>query len=775
MNMRKTIKKIAAVAAGTTLLASSILGAAADLSAYPSPFVKDGVADVQFVIGSGSTDDYLGVLDIATSLQADAVKSESVNVGGTTEVSVEGGYDLSGTSQFYLGSDLSLKGNLDDTELPVLLADGEVAYDGKDYDTSQDLVFSASPIIYAEEDNEPVLKLDLENASEMWKYTLTFDDTFKAVDSKDKFEESFTIEMLGKVFTIPEDQSDVNTASELKMFGSDVTTLLTLSTPVTVESDGETYTIEVTGANKDAATAIINVNGHEKTVEDGKSYTIGGLDIFVDDLFITDIPSLDARASVFVGSNEIILRNNKEVKIDDEPVSGLTSKLTYSSGKVLQNIEISYAPDNLNKDVPGYDEVEFVEAGDSVTDPLFGTFSVDFVGPNYDLESEDKALVEVNTPSDDVELVVETEEGKVTFTPYNLVAGKLQFAANDSTDDDDGFVGLVKKGADLEKKNIFILNEDDSERVTKVYEVKSVDEDDGVELLELASDKTITVKKTKEIEDTGVKIASINDTAHTFTLDDDTELVLFLKGGKQSVTLADMTTPKTTATITLDENEVDKDVYATGKGKSVVFSLAQDGSDDEVDVTVPTYTGFSKASSKSEDLDTFLSKAGTYVVADNDEQEYAKAYVPIDEDYMVEYNVFVAPTGAKVVTTGGSSSVQTQTVNPIAVGVAVRDVDVNLANPAHNLIVVGGSCINTVSATLMGVPANSCGTDSGLNAGEAVIELFDLDNGKKAMLIAGWEAVQTQAAARAVATNDAALTGNKVVVKATSASQYTIE
>lgn len=75
----------------------------------------------------------------------------------------------------------------------------------------------------------------------------------------------------------------------------------------------------------------------------------------------------------------------------------------------------------------------------------------------------------------------------------------------------------------------------------------------------------------------------------------------------------------------------------------------------------------------------------------------------------------------------------------------------------------------------MGVAEGTCGTDSGLNPGEAVIQLIDLDNGKTAMLIAGWEAAQTQAASRAVATKDAGLTGDKVVVKATSASQYTLE
>jgi hypothetical protein len=53
--------------------------------------------------------------------------------------------------------------------------------------------------------------------------------------------------------------------------------------------------------------------------------------------------------------------------------------------------------------------------------------------------------------------------------------------------------------------------------------------------------------------------------------------------------------------------------------------------------------------------------------------------------------------------------------------------------------------------------------------------LFTLDNGKVAMLVAGWEAVDTQAAARAVATKAPGLTGNKVTLSVTSANQYTIK
>ncbi len=72
-----------------------------------------------------------------------------------------------------------------------------------------------------------------------------------------------------------------------------------------------------------------------------------------------------------------------------------------------------------------------------------------------------------------------------------------------------------------------------------------------------------------------------------------------------------------------------------------------------------------------------------------------------------------------------------------------------------NLIVIGGSCINSVSADLLGSPL--CGADftseTGVDSGEYLIETFSRSGGKIATLVAGYNAADTTNAAKALTTN----------------------
>ena len=74
MNVKKAIKRIAALAAGTTMVTATIMGAMAyDLSDYPAPFVEDGMFGGKLVIGqTAKVTDVIGAIDIAASLQAAA-------------------------------------------------------------------------------------------------------------------------------------------------------------------------------------------------------------------------------------------------------------------------------------------------------------------------------------------------------------------------------------------------------------------------------------------------------------------------------------------------------------------------------------------------------------------------------------------------------------------------------------------------------------------------------------------------------------------------------
>src|SRR3989338_10623490 len=97
MGFKKTIKRISALGIGATMVGATIFGAmAADLSAYPSQYIKDGKFTGVMVIGDkADAQDVIGVSDIAVSLQFAATKPAEA---GSSSVSVEGDAWKVGTS-----------------------------------------------------------------------------------------------------------------------------------------------------------------------------------------------------------------------------------------------------------------------------------------------------------------------------------------------------------------------------------------------------------------------------------------------------------------------------------------------------------------------------------------------------------------------------------------------------------------------------------------------------------------------------------------------------
>jgi len=76
----------------------------------------------------------------------------------------------------------------------------------------------------------------------------------------------------------------------------------------------------------------------------------------------------------------------------------------------------------------------------------------------------------------------------------------------------------------------------------------------------------------------------------------------------------------------------------------------------------------------------------------------------------------------------------------------------------------------------MGKADYACGADSGIPENKGVIKLFEQTTGKVAMLVAGWEAMDTRRAARVVAKySDYALSGTDVVVTGTSLTDIKVE
>ena len=90
---------------------------------------------------------------------------------------------------------------------------------------------------------------------------------------------------------------------------------------------------------------------------------------------------------------------------------------------------------------------------------------------------------------------------------------------------------------------------------------------------------------------------------------------------------------------------------------------------------------------------------------------------------------------------------------------------------AQNLIVVGGPCVNSVAAELMGNPA-SCA--DGFTPGKARVKLWEHANGNVAMLVAGYSGADTRLAGKVLAHRASELTGTEVEVEGTTYTDATI-
>jgi len=90
---------------------------------------------------------------------------------------------------------------------------------------------------------------------------------------------------------------------------------------------------------------------------------------------------------------------------------------------------------------------------------------------------------------------------------------------------------------------------------------------------------------------------------------------------------------------------------------------------------------------------------------------------------------------------------------------------------AQNLIVVGGPCVNTVAAELLGNPADCT---EGFRPGVSRVKLFTNANGNVAMLVAGFSGQDTRNAGGFLATRFSELTGDEVELEGTTSSDLTV-
>jgi hypothetical protein len=178
------------------------------------------------------------------------------------------------------------------------------------------------------------------------------------------------------------------------------------------------------------------------------------------------------------------------------------------------------------------------------------------------------------------------------------------------------------------------------------------------------------------------------------------------------------------------------------QGNSFSLTLAKAGSADNYQTSV---TGVTNAGDSVEQGDT---NVYSYVVPSNLATAISYDQGPTQETATITYNggesygkLYLASPSATV--SNGASSLG---------NIIYKDSEVaNIS--AGNVIVVGGSCINSAAATVLGVADHTCGDAftqaTGVGAGQYLIEGFANSalNGKYALVVAGYSAADTTNAA----------------------------
>ena len=444
-------KKVGSVLASAVMLSSTMGFAAA--ASYPTPFVESGTADVAVIWGGNAafTD-----LTAAIDLQRDL--GDLVKFGGTeTEplISGEAAAIFTGGTKLYINDSLNaVKSVLTKSNLPSVL--GDKTFNGNvDSSMTQKINIGSSPKVTfkkqptSTDDPDYSLTTSTTQANYIYNATVTFN---KAVNFAHADSEGNDIELFGTTFTVGA-ATDFDTLILLRSAEKiDLSIPDSPTTEVTIE--GSVYTVELTSTSDTAATVKITDSSGEsetKEINEAQSKTVQGVTVAVT---AADETNLKLSATIIVGANKLTLEDASSVTSgeDDTIIDG--TLVDFESGNVTAATKLTisvYAPEA---------DLDAIKAGESYTDPVFGTFKIDFAGFNIDTDDEDsRESISFQVNGDD--------KMDIAFTDHRGNAKTFQFVKNTTAslllmgDDNHRNISVLEKERIQYQEYVVVGNEDE--------------------------------------------------------------------------------------------------------------------------------------------------------------------------------------------------------------------------------------------------------------------------------------------------------------------------
>jgi hypothetical protein len=784
--MKFIFKKIGSVLASTAMITSTVALAAA--ASFPSPFVKDGKANVGIVYGAASANtDYAAATEISSFLNT---KLTTQSAGGAAAGATPGGEDFvkleKGSNYFNLGEDTNdFYPTIDEDELSVLLAKGEyLTDDNEDYEYEQEVRIGDLDLTHFQDtdfnNDEPIIGFDIASGTFILNYTIDFTpDNVECDDSTASGDDFLSCEttnlpLMGKSYFV----SDIDTTSNgwrIKLLDSAAEGTVREGETTTVVVDGTSFDVTATWMDADEVRFQVSSGGTVETTNKlmaGQTQKVAGgtAHLGVKDVSRLEVAGETGVAEFSIGKGELTIENGVEVELNSDPVSDITegahevvAYITNSSATDLDKITFTWNVEDDAWIAPGVDLVY----------PVFETFTLsmnEFVFPKSEVakvstRGDDSVRVDAVVKEGDVSFDVLYTDNSTSFGEWDGLGEKSdhKLVTSDTTGTTSTAVSVTLNESEDSYFVATWISGDDAE--SYVFEIQSITPESGKNKTILdnkasdGSDVTfdqvgdsesvgeITMNLISALDSTGVAVinftaaSSGNVYANRLVTKEGLQFRLPVSSGTSTGDgYINLTASPSTWVMNFTEEDDDGNIAS---GTSFTATLGFD-SDDGAEVTAVSVTGYETEDGSDKYRGYVTSALATETLYNNPSSGLGDLEVTYHgaESYA---EVFLADTSTGDGSTGGSSG-----------GVMIVS-DSELASvSSKNLIVVGGSCVNTVAANLLGVAFPTCGADftakAGIGAGEYLIETFSRSGGTVATLVAGYNAGDTTTGAKALVT-----------------------
>ncbi len=832
--MKFNFKKISAVVTGV-LLTGMTMGVAVSAANFPAQFTSSPA--IVYGTNAQPGTDLVQAKNIQTYLESHGASVGSTGSATVTTVNSNESYKFERAStKLHLGDDLTtMRSSLTKTQLPKLLADGtyrDFNNNANQY-TQKITIDSNSLTLYDMNSNQdPTLGFDIQDGVNILGYTLNFQDNPKWSNVDGSW-----LPFMGKNYYVLSHTNGTGgtdgTLTLLNFASSE--TYVNEGASKTVSVNGKSYTISATfiGTNK----AVLSVNGNTlNSLSQGQSYELNdGSYVVVKDILASSKTGSVNQVGFVIGSNKLKIGAGNQVEVNSVSEPGLTSTITSTTSSTPTNIKSISLTWSANNE-------QFVTDNSSLTMPVFKTLTLSYTGltnnngNTFSVENSgsQKAILN-NFPLTDGSsnlnlMYMDTSNGKYiglgeSATRPLMVTNGNTLTLNMSASHYPSFVASYNDGSGSESSYIMKFSTPTTatggDETTLSYNSgNGWNTQTGVKTGTDISIGDVSFKVTGVYN--GNKTVTINDSASPYVhVNFNT---LYSKGGLavhlpwiNTTAVANVTTVGVSAAdacsgtygnladyqLGYDANLTYNDTTGVNGDNTTIctsfptsynlqFTEATkdgnaDGTGNNFNVTLGGYGSASPYKVSATDVST---ENNEVEMGSNSQKYVSYVYGPHATKLVKNTNpnqntVDITYNGGEVsagVYLGATEATSTTTAGNSTVGSMIFTDSETSSYANMNVVVVGGSCINSAAAKLLGVPSGTCGSaftaSTGIGSGQYLIKGYSNSTGvgKSAILVAGYNADDTKNAVTYLTNNavDVAKTytgtsGTEATVKTTTA------